>query len=441
MIRNLMSNALKYTQNGRVLLGCRRRGRMLSVEIWDTGVGIAEDQLTAIFDEYHQIDNAARERSRGLGLGLSIVQRLGEILGHKVSVQSRPGRGSVFSIEAPRPESRPTPRSAAEDASPITAERPRTARSCWWRMTLTSETCLASCWPATATASRRPSMAPPPWPCWAPDVQARCPSNGLQSAGRDERPRRRRPGARGRRAVCRPRSSPATSPRTPLGNQLADCIHLSKPVKPAEVLQRVQGLLPEGAPAAFSAPGGRDHPACRRQADRVVVDDDEAVRSAIASVIEDDGMTVQGFSDAESFLRPTVRDGRLPADRRLSARHGWPRSPSGLDHGGYCLPAIMITGRSDVSMAVQAMKCGASDFIEKPIGRLELLASVARALEQARDTSATASWRTTAAAQIASLPRVSVKSWTWSWTGTRIRTSPRISASASERSRTIALRS
>ena len=73
MIRNLLSNALKYTKRGKVLLGCRRRGGMLSIEIWDTGIGIPDGELQAIFEEYHQLDNAARERSRGLGLGLSIV--------------------------------------------------------------------------------------------------------------------------------------------------------------------------------------------------------------------------------------------------------------------------------------------------------------------------------------------------------------------------------
>ena len=70
MIRNLLSNALKYTKRGKVLLGCRRHGGMLSIEVWDTGIGIPEEELQAIFEEYHQLDNAARERSRGLGLGL-----------------------------------------------------------------------------------------------------------------------------------------------------------------------------------------------------------------------------------------------------------------------------------------------------------------------------------------------------------------------------------
>jgi two-component system CheB/CheR fusion protein len=101
MIRNLVSNALKYTQQGRVLLGCRRRAGVLSVEVWDTGIGIPAEDLQLIFEEYSQLDNPARERSRGLGLGLSIVQQLGKLLDHPVYVRSRPGRGSVFAIDIP----------------------------------------------------------------------------------------------------------------------------------------------------------------------------------------------------------------------------------------------------------------------------------------------------------------------------------------------------
>ena len=99
IIRNLLSNALKYTRRGKVLLGCRRRAHMLRIEIWDTGIGIPDEELEAIFHEYHQLDNAARERSRGLGLGLSIAQRLAELLGSRISVRSHPGKGSVFAIE------------------------------------------------------------------------------------------------------------------------------------------------------------------------------------------------------------------------------------------------------------------------------------------------------------------------------------------------------
>ena len=101
MMRNLISNALKYTHKGRLLVGCRRHRGTLSVEVWDTGIGIAENDLEAIFNEYHQVDNDARERSRGLGLGLSIVRRLGDLLGHRVVVRSEVGKGSVFAIEVP----------------------------------------------------------------------------------------------------------------------------------------------------------------------------------------------------------------------------------------------------------------------------------------------------------------------------------------------------
>src|SRR5271169_3119796 len=101
MIRNLVSNALKYTRRGRVLIGCRRRQGKLRIEIWDTGIGIPESELKAIFEEYHQLDNSARQRSHGLGLGLSIVKSLGELLGHPIRVRSLKGKGSVFSIEVP----------------------------------------------------------------------------------------------------------------------------------------------------------------------------------------------------------------------------------------------------------------------------------------------------------------------------------------------------
>ena len=97
MIRNLISNAIRYTDRGKVLLGCRRSGEMVRIEVWDTGIGIAGDQLPRIFEEYY------RDTERGgFGLGLAIVRRLGEILGHRVDVRSTPGKGTVFCIEVPR---------------------------------------------------------------------------------------------------------------------------------------------------------------------------------------------------------------------------------------------------------------------------------------------------------------------------------------------------
>ena len=101
----------------------------MRIEIWDTGIGIPESELQAIFEEYHQVDNAARQRSRGLGLGLSIVKSLGELLGHPIRVRSLHGKGSVFSIEVPvtpsghRSDAWSLVRSPANDAPAQTAPR------------------------------------------------------------------------------------------------------------------------------------------------------------------------------------------------------------------------------------------------------------------------------------------------------------------------------
>ena len=125
IIRNLLSNAVKYTTEGKLLLGCRRRGDKLRIEVWDTGPGIPELELQAIFEEFHQLDNPARERSKGLGLGLAIVQRLADLLGHKIDVRSRLGAGSVFTIEVPlgRPEAADLPVPSQNETQESTPSR------------------------------------------------------------------------------------------------------------------------------------------------------------------------------------------------------------------------------------------------------------------------------------------------------------------------------
>ena len=99
MLRNLLSNALRYTERGKIMLGCRRRGDKVRIEVWDSGIGIAEVHIGRIFDEHYQVED--RTHLGSFGLGLAIVQRLGNLLGHRVEVRSRPGEGSCFSIEIP----------------------------------------------------------------------------------------------------------------------------------------------------------------------------------------------------------------------------------------------------------------------------------------------------------------------------------------------------
>jgi PAS domain S-box-containing protein len=101
IVQNLLSNALRYTQTGKILLGCRAHGQTLRIEVWDTGSGIPADRLTDIFQEFYQVGNIERDRSQGLGLGLAIVQRLSTLLDHPVQVRSVLGQGSVFRVEVP----------------------------------------------------------------------------------------------------------------------------------------------------------------------------------------------------------------------------------------------------------------------------------------------------------------------------------------------------
>jgi PAS domain S-box-containing protein len=100
MLRNLLSNAIRYTDRGSILLGCRRSGDKIRIEVWDSGIGISPSQLSLIFQEYYQSADGA-ERG-GFGLGLAIVRRIGEVLGHRIEVRSTPGKGTAFSIEVPR---------------------------------------------------------------------------------------------------------------------------------------------------------------------------------------------------------------------------------------------------------------------------------------------------------------------------------------------------
>jgi len=101
ILSNFIANALRYTAYGKVLLGCRRVGSKLRIEVWDTGCGIPKEHEKRIFDEFYQVENQGTRQKKGLGLGLNIAQRLAQLLELKIEVRSAVGRGSRFSIEVP----------------------------------------------------------------------------------------------------------------------------------------------------------------------------------------------------------------------------------------------------------------------------------------------------------------------------------------------------
>ncbi|PWC31114.1 MHYT domain-containing protein [Azospirillum sp. TSO35-2] len=120
ILRNLIENAIRYTERGTILIGCLHRGGALRLAVIDQGIGIPADKTQDIFQEFTQLANPERDRRKGLGLGLAIVRRLAGLLGHMVGVKSTPGRGSGFFLDLPAAVPRPVPKPAR-----VTVERPR----------------------------------------------------------------------------------------------------------------------------------------------------------------------------------------------------------------------------------------------------------------------------------------------------------------------------
>jgi two-component system CheB/CheR fusion protein len=183
------------------------------------------------------------------------------------------------------------------------------------------------------------------------------------------------------------------------------CAQLNKPVKLKELTQAIQRFLPPTPPAS-SPVTEKIRPVAADPGAPVVfiVDDDNPLRAVIREVLEADGRAVEDYDTCEAFLA-AYRPGReecLLIDAYLPGMNGLELIQH-LRDAGHKLPAVMITGRSDVSMAVEAMKAGASDFIEKPVRGDELLAIVKRAFAQSRDSSKQFAWREAAASHIADL--------------------------------------
>jgi two-component system CheB/CheR fusion protein len=410
MIRNLLSNALKYTKRGKVLLGCRRRAGTLRIEILDTGVGIPEKELQAIFEEYYQLGNDARERSRGLGLGLSIVRRLGDLLGHRVTVSSAPDKGSVFAVEvtlppggtALQPEKhwRGKDDGIAEGAhrtgAILIVEDDPEVRGLL-ELLLKDEghrTATAANGIAALELLARGTIQPD---LILADYNLPNGMNGLQlTAKLRESLHRRVP-------VIILTGDISTGTLRDIAYQ--DCIQLNKPVRLKELTQTIRRIL---ATQQSAAPSRAALPAEAAGSPRppvvFIVDDDSHIREGIRGMFEEKGIAVEDFATSEAFLeayRPG-REGCLLIDAYLPGMSGLELLKR-LHDAGLRLPSIMITGNCDVPMAVQAMKAGASDFLEKPIRNSELLASVERALEQSKDASKLTAWRETAANRIARL--------------------------------------
>jgi len=424
ILRNLVSNAMKYTASGKVLVGCRRRGDGLRIEVWDTGVGIPEADHAAIFEEYHQLDNDARERSKGMGLGLAIVQQLAGLLGHPITVRSSPGNGSMFAILvplAPRPSeaggssiaARPAARAqpATRSGSILVVEDDPELRE------LLVQVLAADGHQVLSAASGPAALLAVSAAAFEPDlilVDYNLPDgmDGLETS----------------RRVNGLNPKPARvivltgdiSTRAQLAFETGGAVRLSKPVKTNLLRETIQRILTEASrppaiePVARQAPApdrsGRDRsrgdrPASAADAPLVyIVDDDALLRDSLREVLESEGRAVEDYGASEDFLAGLTprREACLLLDANLPGMNGLELLQL-LSDTGRTLPTIVITGRGDIQMAVDAMKAGAIDFIQKPVSHDDLTDCIDRALARSRDASRESEWRDDAVRHIQTL--------------------------------------
>jgi len=408
MIRNLLSNAVKYTKYGKVLVGCRREGARVRLEVWDTGIGIPAGQFEAIFEEYHQLGNPARERGLGLGLGLSIVRRLGELLGHRISVRSEPGKGSVFSVNLPLSEEVETKRGraagpgakiksrAVSAGTILIVEDDPTVREAL-DLLFTGEgykTLVAPDGPAVSAMARQGGLLPD---VIVADYNLPGGRTGIEVIAEVR--------------LALKRHVPAIVLTGDIAADIlrkvaaADCGYLRKPVNVDQLTRRIADLVAAQRTSPPPPDAVRKSTARAPEAQTVFfVDDDAVLLDAMRGMLEDHGHAVETYGSAELFLAAYRHDrkGCLVVDGQMPGMSGLDLLRQ-LKAEGADLPSIVITGHGDVAMAILAMKAGAIDFIEKPAREPVLLASIGLALTQAGDTAKRTSVRDAAAAQIAAL--------------------------------------
>ncbi|MCM2563754.1 response regulator [Lutimaribacter sp. EGI FJ00015] len=402
MLRNLVSNALKYTPKGGILIGCRHKGETLNIHVCDSGIGVAESDKSAIFDAYHQVEKADMFAGQGLGLGLSIVQRLAELMEHPVSMRSTPGKGSTFMISLPvvdadpealaPPKVEPEPCVSERQTGTILLVEDEEPLRDLLADVLTKEghkvIPRAGAKDALAWASgdvARPDLL-------LTDFDLHGDANGLTLA-------QDLPDILGVTVPTIILTGDITS-ATMKSIAASPFSQVTKPVLPEVLLAQISDLMLMArlakAEAAWRAePSGTSvH----------VIDDDPIIRETMRRLFEAEGWVVVTYASAEEFLSaPRPGSGAcLLVDNLLPGMDGVALIDR-LRTQESQLPTVMLTGHGDAAMAVAALKAGASDLIEKPTSAAELLASVRAAMAQIDDGHAQADTRKAAQERFSNL--------------------------------------
>lgn len=393
MLRILLSNALQYTHEGRILLGCRRHGGWLSIEVWDTGTGRPTPMVESYLDNYAPINNSPNENMAGL----FIVKRLCKVLGHRLRAQSVNTRGSVFSIDVtfyrPTLSLLNTPpgvdlneKGQAHDGEMILIIEDDVELLELLGTLLKSEGYQVemavdglSALESVTHGGVQPDLI-------LADFNLPGPLNGLQVISQLRKALRR--------------FMPAIILTGDISRQTSHdvafehCSQLNKPAKLKEIVFVISSLLEQQRLVSIEhAQHQRIKPADAETSIIFVVDRDDLFRNTIRSLLESKNYLVRDYASCEAFLEdysPGMRacllvDAHLPGMQGLELLQR-------LRGNGDDLPAVMISDSREVSIAVNAMKAGASDFIEKPFSRNEVLHIVARALEHSLDANKKMAW-------------------------------------------------
>lgn len=372
ILRQLLGHALDQGAHGRLVLGCRRHGAHLSIELHGAGLATAPGQ------------GPARDLHR--------ARRLAEQMLHRFDARAVPGRGARFAVEVPRAL---VPPPALLSAAPRTGtvlvvEDNAALRDLLVELLTMEGHHVVAVADGAAALDMAPGLTPPP-AILLLEEELPGPQGGL-ALGRALR------GIWGADLPVLILTEAATAEReAEIAAQ--GCLHLPKPVKPHGLANLVQSLLP-----AALLPEASPRPACAGSRLVYVVDDDPALCAALRAVLTEAGYAVRDYPSAEAFLAAYQRGGDacLLVDARLPGLSGL-ELLARLREAGDAIPSIMVTGFSDLPTAVLAMRRGAADFVTKPVRLRVLLEVLDRAMSRPLGSGNPSAARADAARRLASL--------------------------------------
>jgi two-component system CheB/CheR fusion protein len=422
ILRHLLASIFKSIGLERVLLGCRRRAGLLSVEIQYLGLNAAAKDYEALF----AAGQNAPDRTSKQSLSLSIAQRLAKLLGHQIRFHAQSDRRGVVMLDVPLAHTqlpgtadRIAPRDGYVADTDITDVEPAEAHATGDRGHITANILVVEehhdvrelldislrgkGYRTAAVGSDTEAFRVATQGVIHPDVLVV--ANDL-SGGLSGIDFAHKLGATLQRPI------PTVILATDLSAQDAEKIvrrgyaHLRKPANSDEVGRIIQDLLTNDGRTRPQNLADRAAQSHEHLGTVIVVDDDKNVREALKGLLEDEDLSVVTFASSEEFLAAPrlddeaclLLDAYLPGMNGIDLLHH-------LRASGRRIPVIMVTGNSDVSTAVQAMKAGAWDFLTKPVGRSEIISAIHRTLEQSHDNRKRVSWRENASKHLANLTR------------------------------------